>query len=381
MATGILSAVIMDDGTDVVSSSGYYNVNTAGTGDDIQAANNISTTVIPTFHVRNASSSCRASWARSGSPCGIWEFSTLSGTNFQFNASANNNFSVAFYFGVTGSGTWANDFTLVLPANVIANSFSFFGGSTIMSSDGSNLVQIENSVIPPSPLPTDKLIYVLVEYPSAISMSSIQIGDPGFAQPSNFFGLQMIQVSDTAQPPANCLGGETLIVVSEEGETKRLKDLGSSPHVLVKDKDDKGHIVKASLLRTKQVFHETAYTYKGITLSEAHILLENSCHGSLHTCSHCGSSGKEYGFFKPSCKRCSTVQVKDHFPISPRDCIKASDLFEEKDFVGIWYHIYLPEPFTNAAIALQTADGHRVLSEGFRHKLGTKKRDEIWFEV
>lgn len=384
MATGVLSAVLMPDGTDVVSSSGYYNVLAGGGGDDVQSANNVSLSTESANAFRTTSASARASWSRAGSACGIWQVNAFDSTLLRFNPQANTNFSVAFYMGVNGVGLGGSSYNFALPDNVITNSISLDGGTVVVSSSGTTIVNVTTTTPP-----TDQVLYVLVEYPVAFTMgsNSIRWDLDGLVGATSFYGLQMLQVSDTAQPPANCLRGDTRIVISNKRETKALQEMGAKPKVMIKDRYGISRLVEASLLRTKQIIHEKAHSYKGITLSEAHILLDRPSYGFLHQCSHCGAGGKAYGFSSKlsksskGCKRCSEVRVEGYSPLSPRDCLTSSGLFEETDFVGFWYHLYLPEPYTNAAIVLQTPNGQEVLSEGFRHRLGSKKRDELWLEI
>lgn len=380
MATGVLSAVLMPDGTDVVSSSGYYNVLAGGGGDDVQGINNVSLSNASQIAFRTTSASARASWSRAGSACGIWQVNSFDSTLLRFNPQANTNFSVAFYMGVNGVGVAGSSYKFSLPVNVITNSISLDGGTVVVSSNGTTVVKVTTTTPP-----TDQVLYVLVEYPVAFTMPSNSISWEldSLVGTTSFYGLQMVQVSGTAQPPANCLGGDTRVVISEKGDTKALKDLGPHPKVLIKDSCGISRLIESSLLRTKQIIHEKAYSYKGITLSEAHILLDRPSYGFLHQCSHCGANGKAYGSSKSSkgCKRCSEVRVDGYSPLSPRDCLTSSRLFKETDYVGFWYHLYLPEPYTDAAIVLQTPDRQEVLSEGFRHRLGSKKRDELWLEI
>jgi len=190
-------------------------------------------------------------------------------------------------------------------------------------------------------------------------------------------GVQAFSSSSATQPE-NCLDGSTQICLSN-GSFVRIDSLRCGSMIRTVTPEGLIQTTKVDIIRTRLPgLHDALeITYKGTTFvsSPKHIsLFEGGDLPSHVSCCRCGSRGNDYGRH-PSCLRCSQVKVKGYRPMLGCDIAGCKDIKVQKvTHKGHWYHIILPPPMSHAFIL-----GNGILSEGFRHPLGSKKkRDMAW---
>jgi hypothetical protein len=202
--------------------------------------------------------------------------------------------------------------------------------------------------------------------------------------------LQAGQFDDEGSPPANCLGPTTPIQISLDGSWKEIQEMimedeEGVPVVLVNE-NGKRLVTKARVLKSQlpevQTAREWMFEEKPrIFTSAAHLLLldeslqkEISACPRVRPCPACKASWYTGTYGQSTCHRCSPVQVNGYRPLVALD-ERSGRRTRPHTFTGHWYHIEMPKGFENYAIATGIEG---ILTEGFRHSLGTVQSDRHW---
>jgi len=195
-------------------------------------------------------------------------------------------------------------------------------------------------------------------------------------------GVQAFSSSSVDQPQ-NCLAGSTSIQLADASFC-RLDALTCGS--LVRTVLPNGHIdhCAVDVIKTRLPGRHDAIEIScgGITVvcSPKHISLvppQRLCGRDKLVCAKCGSRGHAYGCH-PSCRLCSPVQAKGYVPVLACDLLMAGlhgGSVHKTIHQGYWYHLVLPPSNMSHAFILENG----MLSEGFRHPLGSRKeRDQAW---
>ena len=199
-------------------------------------------------------------------------------------------------------------------------------------------------------------------------------------------GLQAFSTSNTEQPN-NCFHPDTEIVckINSETTTLPISKIQTGTEILAHTPDGPMFLPSTIVITKKpgqSKMNVIDYNGTQIKTTLNHLLLFNDketrdqlltsegsckfCHATLDTIHN------TYGL--NNCEHCSAINIDGYYNLLAQDAKQNSYI---QTYLGVWYHIVLPDEYLQCPIEL----GCGVLSEPLRHKLYSTKRDRYSWKI